>query len=278
MPFLNQEGPMAFYNDVKFFINEIFQKRYVIYELSKRDFQQRYIGSYLGLSWVIIEPLAFMLILWFVFSFGLRTNPGGDIPFVAYLFTGFIAFNFFQDAVSANSGVIRSFAFLVQKGNFRLSILPIVKIISAFILHMVFLLIVMGILLAIGITPSLYWFQTLYYIAASLFLILGIGWLVSALGVFVKDITHIISILLRFAFWLTPIIWNINIVPEKFRFFLKLNPLFYVIQGYRDSFLYKTPLSAHLSFAFYFWGFSLIMFIAGVLVFRRLRPHFADVI
>ena len=269
---------MIFHNDVKFFINEIYNKRYAIYELSKRDFRQRYIGSYLGLFWAFLEPLAFVLVLWFVFSIGLRVNPAGDISFVAYLTTGFVAFSFFQDAISANSDVIRSFAFLVQKGNFRLSILPIVKINSALVLHIVFLGIVMGILLVTDVSPSLFWLQALYYLAASLFLILGISWFTSALGVFVKDITHIISILLRFAFWLTPIFWNIDIVPDKFRFVMKLNPLFYVIQGYRDSFLYKIPLWAHLSYTLYFWGISFVMFIVGVLVFRRLRPHFADVI
>ena len=269
---------MVLHKDIEFFIREIFRKRSVIYDLSKRDFQQRYVGSYLGLFWVFLEPLAFILVLWFIFSFGFRANPGGDIPFIAYLFTGFIAFSFFQDAVSANSEVIRSFAFLVQKGNFRLSILPIVKIISALLLHVAFLLIVMGILLIIGILPSLYWLQTLYYLAAGFFLTMGIGWLISALGVFVKDIAHIITILLRFAFWLTPIFWNIDIVPEKLRFLLKMNPLFYIVQGYRDSLIYEIPFWYHLYRSLYFWGFSIIMFIIGVLVFRRLRPHFADVL
>jgi len=83
---------------------------------------------------------------------------------------------------------------------------------------------------------------------------------------------------LKMLFWMTPIFWNIDMLPVRFRFFLKLNPLFYIVQGYRESFIYKVPFWTHPYYALYFWGLSLIIFILGVLVFKRLRPHFADVL
>ena len=260
------------------FLREVYEKKFLIYELTKRDFTQRYVGSFLGLFWAFLEPLAMMTIIWFVFSVGLRTRSGGDVPFVVYLLTGMVAYNFVNDAISQSAGVIRSYAFLVQKANFRLSILPIVKINSALLLHLVFVFIVLGIILASGILPSLYWLQTLYYLAAVLFFILGTSWLLSALGVFVKDIAPIVGILLRFAFWLTPIFWNIDMIPGRFQIFLKINPLFYIVQGYRESLIYKIPFWEHPLYALYFWGLSSLILIVGVIVFRRLRPHFADVI
>ena len=260
------------------FLREIYEKKYLIYELTRRDFTQRYIGSFLGLLWAFLEPLAMIMIMWFVFSLGFKVQPSGDVPFVTYLFTGMIAYNFFQDTMGASSGIMNSYAFMVKKMNFRVSILPIVKINSAFILHLVFIVIVMGVLIASGIRPSWFWFQAIYYIVAFVFLILGLSWLLSALGVFVKDVTHVMAVLLRMLFWLTPIFWNIDMLPERFHVFIKLNLLFYIVQGYRESFIYQVPFWTHPYYACYFWGFSLIIFSLGVLVFKRLRPHFADVL
>jgi lipopolysaccharide transport system permease protein len=260
------------------FLNEIYEKRTLIYEMSKRDFKQRYVGSFLGLFWAFLEPLTMMMIMWFVFSLGFKAKPSGDVPFVAYLFTGMIAFNFFQDTLGACSNVIRSYAFLVQKVKFRVSILPILKIGSALTLHIVFVSIVMAILLLSGIRPSIFWLQAIYYLAASLFLMLGLSWLISAIGVFVKDITHIVAIFLRLGFWVTPIFWNINMIPEQYRIFLKINPIFYIVQGYRESFIYQVPVWHHPVITIYFWFVACVTFLIGVFVFLRFRPHFADVL
>jgi lipopolysaccharide transport system permease protein/teichoic acid transport system permease protein len=205
-------------------------------------------------------------------------TPSGNVPYVAYLFTGMIAYWFFESAVGSSPGVIKSYSYLVQKVQFRVSILPIVKINSALILHLIFVLIVMGIIVACGIFPSLYWFQALYYMIALLFLMLGSSWLLSALGVFIQDTSQILGICLRFGFWLTPIFWQIDMIPDKYHMLLKLNPLFYIVQGYRDSFIYKIPLWHRPAYALYYWGVSTAIFVIGVVAFKRLRPHFADVL
>lgn len=260
------------------FFREIFDKKYMIYELSKDDFNKQYLGSFLGIFWAFFDPLAFMAILWFVFSVGLRVGRTENVPFVAYLFTGLIAYNFFQNAVGASPGIIRSYAFVVNKVNFRSSILPIVKAISALAVHLVFVIIVMGVLVASHVPPSRFWFQIIYYLFAMVFLILGFSWLLSALGVFVKDIGNVVSIILRFGFWLTPIFWPISMIPDKYLIFLKLNPVFYLVQGYRESFIYGVWFWEHPLYTLYFWIFSFVIFVLGVFVFRRLRPHFADVL
>lgn len=261
------------------FLREIYERRQQIYNLTKRDFTNRYAGSFLGLIWAFIEPLAMMCIIWGVFSFGFRAGgTSNGIPFIAYLFTGMTAYNFFSGAIGSSSNVIHSFSFLVKKVKFRIAILPLVKLNSALIIHLIFLVILMPILLASGITPTIYWFQVLYYMFALIFLMLGLSWFVSALGVFIKDVANAIQILLTFGFWMTPIFWNIEMIPEKYRMYLFLNPLLYIIQGYRDSFLYQTGFWEHPISGLYYWSFSGVILIVGILVFKKLRPHFADVI
>ena len=260
------------------FIGEIYDRRKQIYDLTKRDFADRYTGSFLGMLWAFLEPLAMMGIMWAVFSLGLKVRPSGDVPFVAYLFTGMVAYNFFSETVSSSAGVIRSYSFLVKKVKFRVAILPIVKINSALLVHFIFLFIVMGVIMASGIRPSLYWLQAAYYMFSLLFLLLGLGWLLSALGVFIRDIANVVQICVTFGFWLTPIFWNKEMLPDEYERFLYLNPMYYIVQGYRDSFLYHIPLWERPVPALYFWTLSISTLLAGILVFKKLRPHFADIL
>lgn len=269
---------MSLFREGSSFIKEIYDKRSQIYNLSRRDFKDRYTGSFLGLLWAFLEPLAMMLIMWAVFSLGLKVQPSGKVPFVAYLFTGMTAFNFFSDTIAASSNVIRNYAFLVKKVKFRIAILPIVKISSALLLHLFFLLMVMAIIWLSGVAPTLFWFQVLYYIVALLVLLLGLSWLLSAIGVFIRDIAPVTQILLNFGFWLTPIFWNIDLVPPQYRVYLCLNPIFYITQGYRDSFLYQVPFWEHPMQTLYFWSVAIFFLLVGIVVFKKLRPHFADVL
>ena len=269
---------MNFYKEGIYFFNELVAKKFQIRELTKRDFKQRYTGSFMGLLWAFIEPLAFIAILWFVFTVGFRANPDEGTPFVAYLLTGLIPFNFFNEITESSAGIVRNYSFLIQKVNFRASILPIIKLNSALILHFIFLAIICVVMVAVGLSPTIYWFQVLYYLVAMCVLVVGISWLLSAIGAFVKDIKHIVTIFLRFLFWLTPIFWQTKMLPEKYHIFLFLNPLNYIVQGYRDSFINRSPFWEHLYQGFYFWGVTGVILIAGVIVFKRLSPHFPDVL
>jgi ABC-type polysaccharide/polyol phosphate export permease len=110
-------------------------------------------------------------------------------------------------------------------------------------------------------------------------LALGIGWLLAALTVFVKDVAQVVAIVLQFGFWLTPIFWEIGMVPEQYRFLFRFNPAWYIVEGYRKSFLYRTPLwEENLPETLWFWGVTLCFLLVGITVFRRLRVHFADVL
>ena len=260
------------------FIHEVYDRRKQIYDLTKRDFSNRYVGSFLGMIWAFIEPLAMILVLWGVFSLGMKVKPSGDVPFIAYLATGMSAYNFFSESVGASSNVIRAYDFLVKKVKFRIAILPIVKILSALIIHIIFLFIVMAVIWISGVKPDIYWIQSIYYLISLLAMLLGLGWLLSALGVFVRDTANVIQILVTFGFWLTPIFWNKEMLPKEYQVYLCLNPMLYIVQGYRDSFLYHVPFWSHPIYTAYYWTFTGFLLLAGILVFKKLRPHFADVL
>ena len=260
------------------FLLDIYRNRGLIFQLTVRDFKSRYLGSYLGLIWAFIQPLITILIFWFVFELGFKSAPVGNFPFILWLMTGIIPWFFISESLGSGTGSVVENSYLVKKIVFRVSMLPVIKLLSALVVHIFFVLVIFVVFSAYHIYPSVYSLQVIYYCFSTIVLLLGVTWLSSALMVFLKDIGQIISIIIQFGFWLTPIFWSLKIVPAKYHFYLKLNPVYYIIQGYRDSFIHKVWFWEHPLYTLYFWLFTGVVFVIGAVVFSRLRPHFADVL
>ncbi len=260
------------------FFSDLYTNRFVISELAKRDFKNMYVGSALGVIWTFVQPLAMTLILWGVFVYGFKSQAVGDTPFVLYLLTGLIPWNFFSETLVKSTNVIAEYAFIVKKVQFRVSILSIVKIYSALMVHGIFMIILLIFLVSYGIPINIYWLQSIYYLFAMSVLLLGYSWLFASLNVFLKDTAQIISIAVQVGFWLTPVFWHLDMFPAEFYPYLRLNPMFYVIEGYRDSFIYSIPFWSKLSYTLYFWTGTLCTLLIGAYSFVRLRSHFADVL
>jgi len=260
------------------FFRDLYKNRFVIRELTKRDFKNMYVGSTFGVIWTFIQPLVMVLILWLVFSFGFRSQAMDGVPFILYLLTGLIPWNFFSETLVKNTTVIQEYSYIVKKVQFRISILPIVKICSALIVYFIFLIILIIFLVSYNTPFSLYWLQSFYYLFATIILMLGYSWIFSAINVFFKDTAQIISIAVQVGFWLTPIFWSMGMFPESFNIFFKLNPMFYIIEGYRDSFIYGIGFWEKGIYTLYFWIGTIITLGIGSFTFIKLRNHFADVL
>ena len=265
-------------SDFLLFLKHVKENKKLLVNLIKDDFSKRYLGSFLGLMWAFIQPTFTILIFWFVFQVGFKSQPVNDVPFVLWLISGMIPWFFFSEALGNATFSIIQNSFLVKKVKFRVSVLPIVKIISALFVHLFFIVFMLFMFLYYGFKPDLYWLQLFYYLFALIVFVLGLSWITASLIVFLRDIGEIISMVLQFGFWLTPIFWSINIVPEKYRILLKLNPFYYFIEGYRDSLINKVWFWEHMGLTIYYWVVTIIIFVIGAILFRKLRPHFADVL
>lgn len=261
------------------FSRDIIKSKNLIFTLATNDFKEQFLGSYLGVFWAILRPILFMLIVWFIFSVGFKgKDVDGNVPFVLYLMCAYIPWFFFSDAISSGMNSVVSNKFLVKKIDFRVSILPIVKILSMLYLHIILIGILIIVFLLHGYTPTIYWLQLPFYTFMMLILVLGISWLVSSLRVFTKDISQIIGVILQLGFWVTPIFWSIDRVPEKYLYVLKLNPMVYIVEGYRNSFINEVWFWESYKYTPYFIVITVFFFIVGAVVFRKLRPHFGDVL
>lgn len=261
------------------FLEDLYRNKFVIGQLAKRDYQNRYLGSFLGFVWTIIQPIVMIFVLYFVFVIGFKAVAIREgVPFIAYLTSGMIAWNLFNEGLIGSTGVFQEYSYLVKKLNFRIAVLPVVKILSALITHLIFIVITVVILLVSGVEFSWWWFQVFYYLFATIVFLLGTSWITSSLQVFVKDISQVINVILQFGFWFTPICWNFDLLPAKWQFIFKLNPIFYIVDGYRKSFIYHEAFWTYWQSGVYFWAITLVVLVLGVFMFRKLRPHFADVL
>jgi len=256
---------------------DVFLNRRIIFELTRREFKILYGNKYLGFIWALLEPVAMMLIMVLVFTY-LRNRAMDDYPFPVYLLSGVIGFDFFNKSLTRATQSIKSYAYIVRRGHFRMSLLPLVNIVFNFQTHLIILIISACIFAFLGVYPSWYWLQLPYYFFASSMLLIGITWITSSLVVFILDIQYIINILMRTLFFLTPIFWQISMFPKKFAIILKLNPMYHIVEGYRSCFLYHKPFWSDMYSFTAFWIFTLAMLLIGGYVFRRLRPHFDDVL
>ncbi len=260
------------------FLVDVFRHRQTIKELTRNDFRSRYLGSFLGITWAFIQPTITILIMWFIFEAGFKTGPVGDCPFVLWLMSGLLPWFFFSEGLQNATNSIIDNSYLVKKVVFKVSILPIIKILSSLIVHSFFISVLVLLFAVYQREFSLHVLQIPFFVLLTCLLVLGLSWLTSALVIFVRDLGQIIAILLQFGFWLTPIFWSMEMVPERYHTILKLNPVFFIVEGYRNSLIYHRWFWEHPSQAIYFFSVTGTVFFLGAFVFMRLRPHFADVI
>lgn len=261
---------------------DVYRNRRLVAKLAKNDFKTKYAGSYLGTIWAFIQPVVTILVYWFVFSVGFRSGTGDlGVPFVLYLVAGIIPWFFFQEALTGGTNALIQYDYLVKKVVFNISVLPVVKMLSALFVHIFFIVFTMILYVCYGRFPDLYYLQLIYYSACLFLLVLGLCYATSAVVVFFRDLTQIINIGLQVGIWLTPIMWIAETSlkgHEVLQKVLQLNPVYYIVSGYRDAFIMKNWFWERPLWTVYFWIFTVLCFVFGNWVFQRLRVHFADIL
>lgn len=261
---------------------ELWQNRHLIWKLAKNDFKKRYAGSYLGAVWAMAQPVVTVAMYYIVFDRILgsappRLNNGTEVPFVLFLTAGLVPWFYFTEALNNGTNALLEYNYLVKKVVFKISILPIIKIIAATFIHVFFVCILLVVAAIYGYYPSIYTIQIVYYSACLFIFVLALSYTTCAVVVFFKDLSQIISIALQIGMWATPILWNINDLSDKWMSIVKLNPVVYVVNGYRSAIYEKEWFFGDFFSTMYFWIVTVVLFGIGALIFKRLKVHFADV-
>ncbi|MBP5197784.1 MAG: ABC transporter permease [Lachnospiraceae bacterium] len=262
---------------------ELWQSRALIWKLAKNDFKKRYAGSSMGAVWAFIQPVVTVLMYYIVFDkvMGSASTPlrdGVEVPFVLFLTAGLVPWFFFNEALNNGTNALLEYNYLVKKVVFKISILPIIKVIAALFIHAFFVLILLIVAAVYGYYPTVYTIQILYYSACLFIFVLALSYTSCAVVVFFRDLSQIINIVLQIGMWATPILWNIESLNSTWVTILKLNPLVYVVNGYRSAVYERQWFFQDFYSTMYFWIVTVVLFGIGALVFKRLKVHFADVL
>ncbi len=271
--------PLNVIKNFKNFLISIYQNSYMIRSMVLRDLRARYVGSFLGIFWSVIHPLTQLLIYYFIFSVILKIKLGPEFDgtnFAMWLVAGLLPWMFFAEIVTRSPGAVLEQSSLITKTVFPSEILPLVHLIAAIINHLIGMVIFLVFLLIFGQSISLKIFLILPFMLTTCIFALGIAWLISALNVFLRDVGQIIGVFVNIWFFLTPIIYPRHLIPDNFQTLYGLNPMLHAVEAYRVGLLGKTEL--YLEEVSYVLLLGLFTFVVGGLIFRKLKPAFADVL
>ena len=249
----------------------IFEYSELIKNLVSSDLKVKYKGSVLGFSWSMLNPLLMMLVLYAVFNNIFKFE---EEQFALYLLIGIIAWRFLAMGTMGAMGSIVGKPTLVTKIFIPREIITFSIILSAFISSILEFLVLIPLLVIFGVAPS---FTVLLFPIVHLlyFLIVyGISLALASLYVYYRDLSQIWDIILQIGFYVTPIIYPLSLVPQKYMFYYMLNPITRLMVMYRDILLYNTIPS--LSDFMIVTIFGLMVFAIGSTVFKRLSFRFAE--
>lgn len=261
------------------FLRNLVRQRSLIFQLVRRDFEQRYVGSAVGWIWGIIHPLVLLVAYTFIFSYCLRMRLGpGQLTdnYPIYLFAGMLPWLLFQETVQRSAAAMVDYSNLIKKSVFPAEIVPVTIFLSNLLSHALsVVLLVAAVAVWLDRVSVMIVVLPVYIVLMGLFS-LGLAWIVSSLHVFLRDTAQVLTVLLTFWFWMTPIFLTEEQFPAGLRWLLTLNPLAYVVRGYRNSIL-STRLPAAQDLAA-LAVFAAVTFVLGGLFFRYTKKGFADVL
>jgi teichoic acid transport system permease protein len=264
-------------------IKEQINHFYLVRRLSLYELKSQNKNNYLGMAWEIINPSIQILIYWFVFGTLRDRAPvevnGVEISFFPWLLAGFFLWIFFYQSTIQGSKSIYSRLRILSKMNFPMSVIPNYVIFSKFYIHLFMLGITIIILQFMGFFINIYYLQLIYFIFAAFCLIYAISLITSTLSTMIRDVHMLLNSTLRMLLYLSGVLWPITLLANfpVIMSLMKLNPLFYLIEGYRFAvFGMGWYFIEHWEYTLYFWLLVIVLFWFGSILHVTFRRHFID--
>ncbi len=256
-------------------LKEIWNYRELLYFLTKRDIKVRYKQTVLGGLWAIIQPV-FMMVVFTLFFGRLAKMPSDGIPYPIFVYAGLLPWTYFANAVSASGNSLVGSANLITKVYFPRLIIPASASLAGLLDFFIAMLVMGAMMIYYNFIPNIGILLFPFLVGLTFLCAVGVGLWLSALNVKYRDIRYVIPFLIQIWMFVSPVIYPVSMVPQKYQWALALNPMGGVINAYRASLLGHMPINWSLL------GLStviiMILFLSGLYYFRRMEKTFADVI
>ena len=256
-------------------LREIWNYRELFYFLTKRDIKVRYKQTVLGGLWAIIQPV-FTMVVFTLFFGRLAKMPSDGIPYPIFVYAGLLPWTYFANALSTSGNSLVGSANLITKVYFPRLIIPASASMAGLLDFFIAMLVMGAMMIYYQFVPSIGILLFPFLVGLTFLCAVGVGLWLSALNVQYRDIRYVIPFLVQLWMFVSPVIYPISMVPQKYQWLLALNPMGGVIEAYRASLLGHMPINWSLL------GLStviiIILFLSGLYYFRRMEKTFADVI
>ncbi len=256
------------------FLQNIKQNNYLflLEQFSITDFKLRYTHSVLGYLWSLLKPLLMFGVLFFVFSVFIRF--GKMEHYQIYLLSGILLWTYFSEATSSGMESLLSKASLLNKVNFPRIIIILSSSLTSAMTLLINLFVLSFFILVAGIKFSFTFIFIVPIVIELILLSFGISLMLASIYLRFRDLLHIWTVMLQLGFWATPIIYPINVVPDKYRILIYINPMARIIQSFREVVIYGERIDA-MDMLITFAGIT-IFIILGYFLFTRNQKHFAE--
>lgn len=265
---------------VFFVIKENVVNFYRIISIAKYELVSDMRDTKLGILWTFLNPLIQLFTFWLVFGIGLRNGRSiGTISFLPWMVVGMTVWFFVSPCITQGVGCIYSKRNIITKMKFPVSILPTTIVMKELFNHVAMFALILVILTVRGHVPNVHWFGTLYYMFCAICFCISLNMITSVLNMFTRDVSKLVKALMRMLLYLTPILWtveNISSYSPLLYYILKLNPLYYIVEGYRGALFFQDQFWNHPAYTYYFWGLVFVMFVIGSILMYKFKSKFID--
>lgn len=267
--------------EVRIIIKEQFANVGIISRMSHYEEKATYQNNYLGILWQILNPLIQISIYYLVFGLGVHGGKTIDgVPYIIWMIVGITAWFFISPSIMQASNSIYKQVGMVSKMKFPVSVLPSISIFSQLSNYFITLIVVILCLVFSGVYPTVYWLQYIYYFFSMIVFLYAFGLFNATITTLVRDYHVMLRSVFRLLFYVSGAIWNFETknIPENIVKVLELNPLYYIIDGFRDTFLSREWFWNKGSYGVIFWCTTLIFLIVGSHIHLKFRAKFVDYI
>lgn len=250
---------------------KLYQYRELLKTSIKKDIGGKYKKSFLGILWSFINPLLQITVYAIIFPIIMKNNLEN---YTVFMVCGLIPWTYFANVINRGSFSIIENGNIIKKVYFPREILPISIVTSETITFVISSIIILGFVLGYGMGLSVYILFYPLLLLTQYIMSIGLAFIVSSITVYFRDLQHFISVFLQLLFYGTPVVYSLQTIPEEFRWILKLNPMTYIIEGYRDIFYYQQM--PDIKQILWVIALGIIITIIGYMIFNKLQKRFAE--
>lgn len=266
------------FKSAKYVLQENMSNLYRTFAISRYELLADMRDSKLGLFWNFANPAIQVFTYWFAFGYVFNRKDIGNIPYLLWMLGGMVVWFFMNPCITEGCNAIHNKADIITKMKFPVSILPLTVVFKRLFNHFCIMCVVLSVFLVRGYYPTVHWIGLIYYLFCAIFFAFSLSLTTSVLNMLARDTRKLITSCMRLLLYLTPILWEASRLPKGLQKVISCNPIYYIVQGYRDCFFYHKGIGAYTWSMGWFWGITLVLFFVGSYMMCKFKSKFIDMI